>query len=77
MTQHRPSNRGGRPPKLSADAVRELSRRMADRDTCVQDLAAEWGISRAAIYLYVSPRGEIRAQGQRVLDGENVRGGGL
>ncbi|WP_419612747.1 helix-turn-helix domain-containing protein [Thiolapillus sp.] len=73
--QHRPSNQGGRPPKLSAADVRELSRLMSDRDTCVQDVAADFGISRAAIYKYVSPRGEIRARGRRVLDRATPEGG--
>ncbi len=40
---------------------------MAQRDTSVSYLCKELGIERVTLYRYVSPKGELRDYGRRVL----------
>jgi hypothetical protein len=40
---------------------------VAQRDTSVSDLCKELGIERVTLYRYVSPKGELRDYGRRVL----------
>ena len=40
---------------------------MKNRDASVTDLAAELGIKAVTLYRYVSPSGELREHGRRVL----------
>jgi AcrR family transcriptional regulator len=41
---------------------------MANRDTSVVELCKELGIKRGTLYRYVSPKGELRERGQKVLE---------
>lgn len=40
---------------------------MTQRDTSVSELCKELGIERVTLYRYVGPKGELRADGRRVL----------
>jgi DNA invertase Pin-like site-specific DNA recombinase len=58
---------GGRQFELSKNQIRLAQSAMATRETHVSDLCAELQISRATLYRYVSPIGELREHGRRVL----------
>jgi DNA invertase Pin-like site-specific DNA recombinase len=59
---------GGRTFALTKAQVRLAQAAMKSRDTKVSELCAELGgITRATLYRYVSPDGELRAYGQQVL----------
>ena len=59
--------KGGRKFALSKAQVRLAQVAMAQRDTSVSDLCKELGIKRVTLYRYVSPKGELRDYGKRVL----------
>jgi hypothetical protein len=40
---------------------------MASRDTHVTDLCVELGVSRATLYNYVTPNGQLTAKGEALL----------
>lgn len=40
---------------------------MGKKETVVSELCAELGIARATLYRYISPTGELRDYGKRVL----------
>ena len=59
--------KGGRKFQLSKSQVRLLQIAMSNRKTSVSELANELGITRPTIYKYVSPTGELRDYGKKVL----------
>ena len=59
--------RGGRQFELTKNQIRLAQSAMATRETHVSDLCQELQISRATLYRYVSPTGELRDHGRRVL----------
>ena len=59
---------GGRKFNLSKAQVRLAEASMKNRDTSVADLCKELKITRATLYKYVSPSGELRDYGKRVLN---------
>jgi DNA invertase Pin-like site-specific DNA recombinase len=62
--------KGGRKFALTRAQVRLAQAAMANRDTPVSELAAELGIKPVTLYRYVGPNGELRANGERVLNGK-------
>jgi len=42
---------------------------LVDRTTNVRELCAELGISPATLYRHLSPAGDLRARGRKVLEG--------
>lgn len=58
---------GGRKFALTKAKVRLAQSAMGKPETCVASLCKEIGITRAALYKYVSPTGELRDYGKRVL----------
>lgn len=62
--------RGGRPAKITRAKLRVLQASMGQPGTSVADLAKELGVSRATIYQYVSPTGELREDGLKVMKGK-------
>jgi len=58
---------GGRKFQLTKAQVRMAQAAMANRDTSVFELCKELGIKRGTLYRYVSPTGELRDRGQKVL----------
>lgn len=60
---------GGRPYKMTPAKLRLASASMGQPDTKVADLCAELGITRQTLYRHVSPNGELRPDGNRLLAG--------
>lgn len=67
--------KGGRKFALTKAQVRLAQAAMASRDTSVSDLARELGIKPTTLYRYVGPTGELRENGQRVLNARAKRSG--
>ena len=59
--------KGGRPYKMTSAKLRLALASMGQPDTKVGDLCLELGITRQTLYRHVSPTGEIRPDGQRLL----------
>lgn len=60
---------GGRPAVMTKAKVRLALASMGKPETCVTDLCAELGVSRATLYTHVTPRGELREAGKKVMEG--------
>jgi len=60
--------KGGRKFQLTKAQVRLAQASMKHRDTSVTQLCSELGITRPTLYRYVSPTGELREFGERVLN---------
>lgn len=60
--------KGGRKFGLSKAQVRLAQAGMQNRDTKVNELCTELGVTRATLYRYVSPEGQLREYGKQVLD---------
>lgn len=58
---------GGRRFKLTKSQVRQIQASMGKKETVVSDLARELNVTTATIYSYVSPKGELRPAGEKVL----------
>ena len=65
---------GGRPYTMTPAKLRLAQAAMAKRDTKVGDLCDELGVTRQTLYRFVSPKGELRADGTKLLKrkGQNV-----
>ena len=59
--------KGGRKPKMTPAKVRLAAAAMGQKGTVVSDLCAELGITTATICRYVSPTGELRPDGRKVV----------
>jgi DNA invertase Pin-like site-specific DNA recombinase len=59
--------KGGRKHVFTASKLRRAQAAMASRDTHVTELCAELGVSRAALYNYVRPNGDLTDRGQALL----------
>lgn len=64
--------KGGRPYKMTPAKVRSAAASMGQRDTKVGELCTELGVTRQTLYRHVSPGGETRPAGQKLLS--RVRG---
>ena len=62
--------KGGRKFQLSKSQVRLAQASMIHRETNVNELCKELGISRQTLYRYVNPKGELRDYGKQVLKQE-------
>jgi len=60
---------GGRPYKMTPSKLRLAAASMGQPDTKVADLCTELGITRQTLYRHVSPKGELRPDGSRLLAG--------
>lgn len=60
--------KGGRKFQLTKAQVRLAQAAMMNRDTSVAELCKELGITRVNLYRYVSPTGELRERGKKVLE---------
>ena len=63
---------GGRKFALSKGQVRLAQAAMGKKETIVSDLCAELGITRATLYRYIGPEGQLREHGKRVLAGRKT-----
>lgn len=59
---------GGAPFKMTPAKLRLAMAAMATRDTEVAELCTELGITRQTLYRHVGPKGELRPDGQKLLD---------
>lgn len=59
--------KGGRPYKMTPAKIRLAMASMGKKDTNVSALCKELGITRQTLYRHVSPAGELREAGQKVL----------
>lgn len=63
---------GGRPFKMTPAKLRLAMASMGQPGTKVSDLCEELGITRQTLYRHVSPTGELRADGQKLLTRRNL-----
>jgi DNA invertase Pin-like site-specific DNA recombinase len=59
--------KGGRPFKMTAAKLRLAMAAMGQPETQVSRLCAELGITRQTLYRHVSPTGELRPDGKKLL----------
>ncbi|WP_298242779.1 recombinase family protein [uncultured Bradyrhizobium sp.] len=59
---------GGAPFKMTPAKLRLAQAAMGKPETKVADLCAELGITRQTLYRFVDPKGELRADGVKLLD---------
>ena len=64
---HARGRKGGRKFKMTPAKLRSAMSAMGRKDTIVTDLCEELGVSTQTLYRYVSPAGELRADGMKVL----------
>lgn len=67
--------KGGRPFKMTAAKVRLAMAAMGEPETNVGELCKELGITRQTLYRHVSPKGELREDGRRLLSKGNGAAG--
>ncbi len=58
---------GGRPFKMTLAKLRLARAAMGQPETKVSDLCAELGFTRTTLYRFVSPNGELRGAGEKLL----------
>ncbi len=58
---------GGRPFKMTTAKLRLVMAAMGQPETKVGDLCQELGITRQTLYRHVSPKGELRPDGVKLL----------
>jgi DNA invertase Pin-like site-specific DNA recombinase len=58
---------GGRPYKMTPAKLRLALASMGQPDTKVSDLCTELGITRQTLYRHISPTGELRSDGEKLL----------
>ena len=59
--------KGGRPFKMTTAKLRLAMAAMGQSETKVADLCTELGITRQTLYRHVSPKGELRPDGMKLL----------
>ncbi len=59
--------KGGRPFKMTPAKLRLAAASMGQSDTKIGELCAELGITRQTLYRHVSPTGELRPDGHKLL----------
>lgn len=65
---------GGRPYTMTPAKLRLAQAAMANRDTKVGDLCKELGVTRQTLYRFVDPKGELRADGMKLLERKGRHG---
>ena len=64
--------KGGRPFKMTAAKVRLAMAAMGEPETIVGDLCKELGVTRQTLYRHVSPKGELRPDGLKLISGAKL-----
>lgn len=59
---------GGRPFKMTSAKLRLAMASMGKPETKVSDLCDELGVTRQTLYRHVSPKGELRADGRKLIN---------
>lgn len=52
--------KGGRKPQMTTEKIKMAASLMKDKNNTVTEICQTLGVSRATIYRYVSPTGEVR-----------------
>ena len=60
--------KGGRPYTMTPAKLRLAQAAMAKRDTKVGELCKELGVTRQTPYRFLDPKGELRADGRKLLE---------
>lgn len=60
--------KGGRPFKMTATKLRLAMAAMGQPETRVGDLCQELGVTRQTLYRHISPTGELRRDGAKLLE---------
>ena len=58
---------GGRPFKMTVAKLRLAMAAMGQPETKIGDLCKELGVTRQTLYRHVSPKGELRSDGEKLL----------
>jgi DNA invertase Pin-like site-specific DNA recombinase len=61
---------GGRPRKMTPTTLRIVMAALAERTTNATEVAAQLGLNRTTLYLYVNGDGSPKARGQALLTGQ-------
>ena len=64
--------KGGRPFKMTAAKLRLAMAAMGQSETIVGDLCKELGVTRQTLYRHVSPKGELRPDGLKLISGAKL-----
>ena len=64
---------GGRPFKMTPAKLRLAMASMGQPETKISDLCAEMNITRQTLYRHLSPKGELRPDGLKLLAGAKVQ----
>ena len=64
---------GGRPFKMTAAKLRLAQAAMGKPETSIAELCAELGVTRQTLYRHVTPTGELRPDGEKVLARQSKR----
>ena len=64
--------KGGRPFKMTPAKLRLAMSAMGQPETVVTDLCQELGITRQTLYRHLSPQGELRQDGERLLSRSRI-----
>jgi DNA invertase Pin-like site-specific DNA recombinase len=64
---------GGRPFKMTAAKLRLAQAAMGKPGTSIAELCAELGVKRQTLYRHVTPTGELRPDGEKVLARQSKR----
>lgn len=64
---------GGRPFKMTTAKLRLARAAMGQPETKVADLCVELGITRQTLYRFVGPKGELRADGEKLLERKKAK----
>ncbi|KTD57384.1 site-specific recombinase, Pin-like DNA invertase [Legionella santicrucis] len=59
--------KGGRPYKMTAAKLRLAIAAMGNAETKIGSLCEELGITKQTLYRHVSPKGELREDGEKLL----------
>ena len=62
---------GGRPFKMTAAKLRLAQAAMGKPETKISDLCAELGVTRQTLYRHVAPTGELRPDGEKLLNSKS------
>lgn len=65
--------KGGRKHKMTPAKLRLAQAAMGKPETKVADLCEELGITRQTLYRHVGPQGELRADGQKLLEHKKIQ----
>jgi DNA invertase Pin-like site-specific DNA recombinase len=65
--------KGGRPAAMTPAKLRLAAAAIGKPETVVSALAAEIGVSRATLYSYISPAGELRPRAEALLKSNRIR----